>query len=97
MFIAFGEGILPVGEDTFGFVVLVVRFGVVNHLARGDVQAADLIREQLGPEASIATPAASLRRAAFLAEIGWERLARGESDDAATLAPIYLHHPQIDA
>jgi tRNA threonylcarbamoyladenosine biosynthesis protein TsaB len=62
-----------------------------------DVQAADLIREQLGAEASIATPAASLRRAAYLAEIGWERLARGESDDAATLAPIYLRHPQIDA
>jgi tRNA threonylcarbamoyladenosine biosynthesis protein TsaB len=61
-----------------------------------DVHAADLIREQLGAEASIATPAASLRRAAFLAEIGWERLARGESDDAAALEPIYLHHPQID-
>ena len=62
-----------------------------------DVEAADLIREHLGAEASIATPAASLRRAGYLAEIGWERLARGESDDAATLAPIYLHHPQIDA
>lgn len=58
---------------------------------------ADQIRERLGPATIIATPAASLRRAAFLAELGWERLSRGDSDDAATLSPIYLQHPQIDA
>jgi len=45
----------------------------------------------------IATPAASLRRAAYLAELGWERLSRGDADDASTLSPIYLQHPQIDA
>jgi tRNA threonylcarbamoyladenosine biosynthesis protein TsaB len=57
----------------------------------------DQIRERLGLTAIVATPAASLRRAAFLAELGWERLSRGDSDDAATLSPIYLQHPQIDA
>lgn len=57
----------------------------------------DQIRERLGLATIIATPAASLRRAAFLAELGWERLSRGDSDDAATLSPIYLQHPQIDA
>jgi tRNA threonylcarbamoyladenosine biosynthesis protein TsaB len=65
----------------------------------GEIQAtdADRIRQQLGAEVSIASPAASLRRAAYLAELGWERLARGESDDAATLSPIYLHDSRIHA
>lgn len=62
-----------------------------------DAQDSDLIRRKLGSTASIASPAGSLRRASYLAESGWERLARGDSDDAATLSPIYLHHPQIDA
>lgn len=34
--------------------------------------------------------AAMLRRPAFLAELGWKRLAAGERDDVATLTPIYL-------
>jgi tRNA threonylcarbamoyladenosine biosynthesis protein TsaB len=65
----------------------------------GEIEAdhANQIRERLGPIAIVATPAASLRRAAFLAELGWGRLSRGDSDDAATLSPIYLQHPQIDA
>ncbi len=56
-------------------------------------QDADLIRRRLGLTAIVASPAASLRRAAFLAELGWERLQRGDSDDPATLSPIYLHTP----
>lgn len=40
----------------------------------------------------LATPAASLRRPAFLAELAWERWQAGESDHPATLSPIYLHH-----
>lgn len=62
-----------------------------------DHNDADHLQDRLGDKAILATPAASLRRAAFLAELGWERLSRGDSDDPATLAPIYLHHPQIDA
>lgn len=63
----------------------------------GELLAADVcvIRQQLGQDVVIASPAAALRRAAYLAELGWERLARGESDDAATLSPIYLREPQI--
>ena len=62
-----------------------------------DARDANLIHQQLGLSATVTTPAASLRRAAYLTELGWERLARDDSDDAATLSPIYLHHPQIDA
>lgn len=41
----------------------------------------------------LATPAASTRRAGCLAEIGWQRLRKGQLDDAASLAPIYLKAP----
>ncbi len=40
--------------------------------------------------AMIASPARCLRRAGFLAEIGWERLMNDQADDPVTLAPIYL-------
>ena len=62
-----------------------------------DVQATDEIRQRLGLEAIIASPAASLRRAAYLAELGWERLARGDTDNASLLSPIYLQNPPINA
>lgn len=35
----------------------------------------------------------NVRRAACLAEIGWERWRQGATDDATTLAPIYIHQP----
>ena len=38
----------------------------------------------------LASPAQSVRRAAWLAELAWSRLQAGESDDPASLAPIYL-------
>ena len=50
------------------------------------------IRTRLGDRAVIAPPAAWLRRPGYLAQLGWERLARGEQDDPAALSPIYLHH-----
>jgi len=60
-----------------------------------DAQAAELLRERLGAKAVVASPASSLRRAGYLAELGWQRLERGEVDDPTTLAPIYLRHPAI--
>ncbi len=60
-----------------------------------DAQAAALLRERLGDKAAVASPASSLRRAGYLAELGWQRLERGEVDDPATLSPIYLRHPSI--
>lgn len=58
-----------------------------------DAHDAEAIRQRLDPVATIAAPAASLRRAAYLAELGWQRLDRGDADDAATLSPLYLHNP----
>ena len=40
--------------------------------------------------AIIASPARCLRRAGFLAEIGWERLINDQTDDPVSLTPIYL-------
>lgn len=42
----------------------------------------------------LASPAHSLRRPAFLAELAWKRWQAGQLDDPATLAPIYLHYNQ---
>jgi tRNA threonylcarbamoyladenosine biosynthesis protein TsaB len=39
----------------------------------------------------LASPAQALRRPAFLAELAWQRWQRGQVDDAASLAPFYLH------
>jgi tRNA threonylcarbamoyladenosine biosynthesis protein TsaB len=44
-------------------------------------------------EFRIALPAASTRRAGYLAEIGWRRLRQKQVDDPAQLAPIYLKEP----
>jgi tRNA threonylcarbamoyladenosine biosynthesis protein TsaB len=47
----------------------------------------------LGELAVLLPAAARLRRAGFLAELAWRRLNRGETDDPATLTPIYLRYP----
>ena len=39
--------------------------------------------------------AARLRRAGFLAEIGWQRLNRGQTDDPTALVPFYLQHHNV--
>ena len=45
--------------------------------------------------AMIAPPANCLRRAGFLAEMGWERLMKDQADDPVALTPIYLSTSSI--
>ncbi len=40
---------------------------------------------------SLASPAQSLRRPSYLAELAWQRWQAGEVDNPATLSPFYLH------
>jgi tRNA threonylcarbamoyladenosine biosynthesis protein TsaB len=40
----------------------------------------------------LASPAQSLRRPSFLAELAWQRWQSGKLDEPASLAPIYLHY-----
>ena len=50
-------------------------------------------RQRLSEEEQIqlASPAQSVRRPAVLAELAWKRWQAGQVDEAASLAPIYLH------
>jgi tRNA threonylcarbamoyladenosine biosynthesis protein TsaB len=43
----------------------------------------------------LASPASSLRRPSFLAELAWRRWEAGKVDDPATLAPFYLHYHEF--
>ncbi len=54
--------------------------------------ASKMIRDA-NPKYRLVNPASSIRRAGFLAELGWQRLRRGKVDDARNLAPIYLRDP----
>ncbi len=40
---------------------------------------------------SLASPAQSVRRPGILAELAWQKWQAGKTDQAATLAPIYIH------
>jgi tRNA threonylcarbamoyladenosine biosynthesis protein TsaB len=48
------------------------------------------VQRRLGDRVQLLSPAFSLRRAGFLAEIAWQRIQAGRIDDVAALQPIYL-------
>ncbi len=58
-----------------------------------DESLSALLQKRLPKKAIIASPAASLRRAGYLAELAWTRLQKGQADDPDTLSPIYLQQP----
>jgi len=53
------------------------------------------IKKRLGVKAIIPPTPARLRRAAFLAELGQQRLKKGDYDQPTTLQPLYLRKPAI--
>lgn len=61
----------------------------------GEITARErrLWQARLADLALFLPPALNVRRAGVLAELAWARLQAGETDDPATLAPIYLHVP----
>lgn len=69
------------------------------------IEAPTLVCGELGEEerrvlnrkrrvVTLASPARSLRRPSFLAELAWKRWLNGQRDDPAILAPIYLHQQE---
>jgi tRNA threonylcarbamoyladenosine biosynthesis protein TsaB len=44
------------------------------------------------PHARLVSPAQSLRRPSYLAELAWKRWKSGQIDSPAELAPIYIHY-----
>lgn len=53
------------------------------------------LRERLKEKALIIEGAAGLRRAGYLAELGWNRLKSCDFDHSPTLEPLYLRRPAI--
>lgn len=45
----------------------------------------------------LASPAQSMRRPSYLAELAWARWQSGDSDDPATLSPFYLQYHESNA
>lgn len=66
--------------------------GTTTFAGEIDRSAAELIRAA-DDEFHLASPAARVRRSGYLAELGWQRLRRGDVDDASSLAPVYLRDP----
>jgi len=100
---AWREGVWqPDGEYRLSLVDAVVATVAATGqetLFAGEIEptTAAALREGLGERARLASPALTLRRAGYLAEMAWTRYQRGERDDPATLSPIYLHEPAIKA
>jgi tRNA threonylcarbamoyladenosine biosynthesis protein TsaB len=57
----------------------------------GELTAEERQRIRKNKNALLASPAACARRPGILAELAWRRWQAGKTDDAASLAPIYLH------
>ncbi|MHB1354760.1 MAG: tRNA (adenosine(37)-N6)-threonylcarbamoyltransferase complex dimerization subunit type 1 TsaB [Anaerolineae bacterium] len=70
--------------------------GTESVLVLGEIST-DLAERLLNqPDAgniSISSPAASARRAGFLAELAWQRFGKSQVDDLDTISPTYLHLP----
>lgn len=65
--------------------------GEISATAARHIRAENQHKE--GTKYRLLPAAANVRRAGYLAELGWWRLRRGRLDDAATLSPIYLREP----
>jgi len=70
-----------IGDDWDGPTLLC---GELDGVERASIAA------RLGERVILADPAHSLRRAGFLAELGWRRVQSGAIDDLDALKPIYL-------
>ena len=58
-------------------------------------EIASQLKANLRDNAIIAQGALLMRRAGYLAELGWKRLINGDTDNPATLQPLYLRKPAI--
>jgi tRNA threonylcarbamoyladenosine biosynthesis protein TsaB len=61
---------------------------VTGEFSQGE---AEYIAGHTEEDVRFAIPSQSMRRPACVAELAWRRFTRGESDDLATLSPIYIH------
>jgi tRNA threonylcarbamoyladenosine biosynthesis protein TsaB len=85
----------PTGEPRLTTPEGLCQMVEISTLFCGEIDAtlSTLLQGQLGEKAMLASPANSLRRASYLAELAWGRFQQGEADDVDTLSPIYLQQP----
>jgi len=60
-----------------------------------DEEAERLLRDLLGPKALFAPPASQMRRAGYLAELGWRALESEPQAKLGEIEPIYVKQPAI--
>src|SRR5438309_5862569 len=60
-----------------------------------DEEAESTLRDLLGPLAVFAPPASRMRRAGYLAELGWDELAERKQAPLGALEPIYVRQPAV--
>ena len=84
------------GDLEVGTIVQLVGRLMGPALVCGELSPEDraTIEAALGSSVTLVPPAFSVRRAAYLADLGWQRLGRGEMADVVALSPIYIHHPE---
>ncbi len=82
------EGDLRTGKVAFGGIVKEICLAYVP-----EADVGDYVIVHVGFAISRVDEAEAEQIFAYLAEIGWERWRQGATDDAATLAPTYIHQP----
>jgi tRNA threonylcarbamoyladenosine biosynthesis protein TsaB len=60
-----------------------------------DDDAEQLLKDLLGPKAIFAPPASRMRRAGYLAELGWRAIESAPQAKLAEIEPIYVKQPSI--
>ncbi|MGH2498849.1 MAG: tRNA (adenosine(37)-N6)-threonylcarbamoyltransferase complex dimerization subunit type 1 TsaB [Candidatus Limnocylindria bacterium] len=60
-----------------------------------DAAAEQTLRDLLGPKALFAPPASRMRRAGYLAELGWRALESGGQTALGGIEPVYVRQPAI--
>jgi len=60
-----------------------------------DADAEQTLRDLLGPKALFASPASRMRRAGYLAELGWRALDETPQAKLGEIEPIYVKQPSI--
>ncbi len=74
-----------------GLIELIdVRCLICGELSQEEI---DNLAAHVDPSVVFASPSQAMRRPSCLAELAWQRFIRGEQDDLANLAPIYLKTP----
>src|SRR5205809_8043704 len=60
-----------------------------------DADAEQTLRDLLGPKALFASPASRVRRAGYLAELGWNALEASPQVKMSQIEPLYVRQPSI--